>query len=444
VTKWSTMVMDPGSLLRVLRRAIKISGTPPIGPVYVCLPEDVLDAEAVEPVFPTLIPSTRVVPDSSLVTHAAELLAQAQRPRIYVGDGVAYSGAVEEVTRVAERLGADVYGVDSGEINMVPDHPLYRGQTGHMFGFHSLPIVQDGDVNLVVGTYMLPEVYPKLGPVFAEGATTIHVDLNAYEIGKNHRVDLGMVSDPKLTLAALSEALDSSLGHDARARAGCRMEEMGRKKAAEREAALAVDLAAGDETPLQFARFMRELAPRMPADAVIFDEALTSSPELNRYWPSPRPGTFFQVRGGSLGTALAGAIGLKAANPDKPVFAFSGDGGAMYVIQSLWSAARHGMDIKFIICNNRSYHLLQLNLDQYRKERGVDGRSSPLAFDLSAPPLRFAEMARGMGVEGLRIERPEEIVPAIEAALAHIGPFVLDVVIAGDVRPDLIGVHCGH
>jgi len=444
VTKWSTMVMHPSSLLRVLRRAIKIAGTPPMGPVYVCLPEDVLDAEAVEPVFPTLIPSTRVTPDPALLAQASELLARAYRPRIYIGDGVAFSGAVEEVTRVAELLGAEVYGVDSGEINMVPDHPLYQGQTGHMFGFHSLPIVQEGDVNLVVGTYMLPEVYPELGPVFAGDAFTIHVDLNAYEIGKIHRVDMGMVSDPKLTLAALANALEGHLSPEDRSRAQSRTEELGEKKVAERTKALAADLETGDETPLQFARFMRELAPRMPADSVIFDEALTSSPELNRYWPSPKPGTFFQVRGGSLGTALAGAIGLKVANPDKPVFAFSGDGGAMYVIQAFWTAARHNLDIKFIICSNRCYHLLQLNLHQFWEERGMEGRPFPLPFDLSEPPLGFVEMARGMGMDGRRIERPEEIVPAIEEALAHDGPFVLDVVIAGDVRPDLVGVHCGH
>jgi benzoylformate decarboxylase len=444
VTKWSTMVAHPSSLLRVLRRAIKIAGTPPMGPVYVCLPEDVMDAEAVEPVFPTLIPSTRVIPDPALVEEAAGFLAEARRPRIYIGDGVAFSGGVEEVTRVAELLGAEVYGVDSGEINMVPDHPLYGGQTGHMFGVHSFPILQEGDVNLVVGTYMLPEVYPRLDAVFPEEAKVIHVDLNAYEIGKNHRVDLGMVSDPKLTMAALADALETRLSEEARGRALVLKGEAAQEKAAQREEALAADLAAGDESPLKFASFMRELAPRMPADSVIFDEALTSSPELNRYWPSPKPGTFFQVRGGSLGTALAGALGLKVANPDKPVFAFSGDGGAMYVIQAFWSAARHNLDIKFIICSNRSYRLLQLNINQFWEERGVEGRSFPMAFDLSEPPLGFVEMARGMGMEGRRIEKPEEIVPAIEAAMAHDGPFVLDVVIAGEVRPELVGVHCGQ
>src|SRR5919106_4713566 len=93
VTKWSTMVLDPSSLLRVLRRAIKIAATPPMGPVYVCLPQDILDAPAVEEARPTSLPSTRVVPDEQLLREAASLLVAAQRPMIFVGDGIAFSGA---------------------------------------------------------------------------------------------------------------------------------------------------------------------------------------------------------------------------------------------------------------------------------------------------------------------------------------------------------------
>ena len=80
VTKWSTMVMDPSSLLRAVRRAIKIAATPPMGPVYVCLPQDILDAHAVESVRPTSIPSTRVVPDDETLRAIAGTLAAAERP----------------------------------------------------------------------------------------------------------------------------------------------------------------------------------------------------------------------------------------------------------------------------------------------------------------------------------------------------------------------------
>ncbi len=93
VTKWATVVQHPSSLLRILRRAIKIASTPPMGPVYVCLPQDILDAPADEPVRPTSMPSTRIVPEPSFIEQAASVLAAAARPMIFVGDGVAFSGA---------------------------------------------------------------------------------------------------------------------------------------------------------------------------------------------------------------------------------------------------------------------------------------------------------------------------------------------------------------
>src|SRR5574340_180027 len=87
VTKWATRVVDPSSLLRVLRRAIKLAATPPMGPVVVCLPMDVLDAPNEEPILPTSKLTTTVVPQQSDVQHVAELLARAERPLIIVGDG---------------------------------------------------------------------------------------------------------------------------------------------------------------------------------------------------------------------------------------------------------------------------------------------------------------------------------------------------------------------
>src|SRR5205823_10415189 len=84
VTKWATMVLDPSSLLRVLRRAIKIAATPPMGPVYICLPQDILDAPMVEEVRPTSFPSTRVVPDAASLHAVAAILAQAHTPMIVV------------------------------------------------------------------------------------------------------------------------------------------------------------------------------------------------------------------------------------------------------------------------------------------------------------------------------------------------------------------------
>ena len=443
VTKWSTMVVDPSSLLRVLRRAVKVAATPPMGPVYICLPADVLDQPCFEEVGPTQCPSTRVTPDLDLVGQAAAWLAAASRPVILIGDGVAFSGAQKELARVAETLGAEVWGVDSGELNMALDHPLYQGQTGHMFGSVSRPIMGRGDAVLICGTYVAPEVFPDLGDVFAPGAKVVHVDLDTWEIGKNHRVDLGLAADPKRTLAALAIALEQVMTPAQRETARVRAASQKAAKDDKVRAEQTADREHWDRVPMRPARFMAELAARLPAGAIVFDEALTSSPALTRYLPA-HLGGFHQTRGGSLGVGIPGAIGARLANPERTVVGLSGDGGAMYTIQALWTAARHNIDAKLVICNNASYKLLQLNIGQYWKEHGLEGRAFPLCFDLSRPALRFDEIARALAVEGVRVERPDEIAPAIERMLAHCGPFLIDLVLEGDTRPEEIAAHCGQ
>ncbi len=433
VTKWATMVLDPASLLRTIRRAIKIAGTPPTGPVYVCLPADVLDSPCVESVFPSSIPTTRVAPDTGFIREAAALLTAAEKPMMFIGDGVAFSGAQEEVSRVAGLLGAEIWGVDAGELNVSYAHPLYQGQTGHMFGESSMPITSRGDVNLICGTYMLPEVFPNLGDVFAPDARVIHIDLNAYEIAKNHRVDMGVVSDPKLTLSLLASELEQLLkgekGNATRARAARIAAETEEKKKKQ----LAADSRVRDEVPLHASRFMEELARHLPADAVIFDEALTSSPDLTRYMPPSLPGHFFQTRGGSLGVGIPGALGLKLANPGKTVVGFTGDGGSMYTIQALWTAAHHKIGAKFVICNNQSYMLLELNILQYWRERGIDEHAFPDSFLLGDPVIDFAALSRSMGVPATRVGTPQEVEPAIRAMLETEGPYLIDLVITSRV-----------
>ncbi|MGC1308555.1 MAG: thiamine pyrophosphate-binding protein [Phormidesmis sp.] len=443
VTKWSTMVSDPDSLLRVLRRAIKIASTPPMGPVYICLPQDVLNQIASEPVRPTSLPSTRVVPDDATIQAMAQLLANAAQPMIYIGDGVAYSGAQAELTKVAELLGAEVRDMDSGELNMDTTHPLYQGTTGHMFGSSSLPTLQRGDVNLVCGTYVLPEVFPEVGDIFAPDAKVLHIDLNAYEIAKNHPVDLGVVADPKMTLTLLATAIQEIQSEAQRLQSIERKQTLAAEKEAQRQQALADDRAAEADGRLHFSGFMKAFAEQLPPNPIVFDEALTSSPALTRYLPARRVGHHFVTRGGSLGVGIPGAIGLKLANPDKTVVGFTGDGGSMYTIQALWTAARYNIDAKFVICNNRSYKLLQLNIQQFWKETSIPTHNFPLSFDLSRPAIRFDELARSMGVEATRVEKPEEIEAAVRQALAHKGPFLLDVVIDGDINPQAIEEVCG-
>jgi benzoylformate decarboxylase len=385
-----------------------------------------------------------MLPDAALIEQTAALLAAARQPMFFVGDGVAYSGAQDALTRLAELVGAEVWEADAGEVNMSHTHPLYQGMTGHMFGYQSLPITSKGDVNLICGTYVLPEVFPELGRIFAPQAKVVHLDLNAYEIAKNHPVDIGMVGDPQRTLTVLADALAARMTPQQHDAARARFEALALAQEITRARQLEQDRSMHDAVPLQMPRFMAELAAALPADALIFDEALTNSPPISRYFPATRAGQYFLTRGGSLGVGIPGAIGAKLANPDKTVVGFSGDGGSMYTIQALWTAARHKVDVKIVICNNASYRLLQANIEAYWQEREIAAHDFPLSFDLSYPPLHFAEMAHAMGVPAVRVEKPWEIGPAIAQALAHPGAFLIDLVLDGNVHPERIGNTCGQ
>ena len=433
VTKYATRVTHPTSLLRVLRRAIKMAATPPMGPVFVSLPMDVLDAVITEEVVPTSIPVTRVAPDQDEITQAADMLAGANNPMLIVGDGIAFSHAQPELARVAELIGGDVWGADSSEVNISDAHPLNRGQLGHMFGDHSQPITSKADAVLICGTYVFPEVFPALSDVFAPNAKVIHIDLDSYELGKNFSVDLGIVSDPKTTLSKLADTLEATMSGEQREAALARTTEAGAEQERARSAQLEQDKKVRDAVPMHGSRFMAELAQQIPPDAIIFDEALTTSPDLSRYIRPTEPGNSFVTRGGSLGVGVPGAVGIKVANPDRTVIGFSGDGGSMYTIQTLWTAAHHNIGAKFVICNNHSYMLLKLNIQKYWQERGFPDHDVPASFDLGKPDIQFAELSRAMGVPAERVETPDQVGPAIQRALAHDGPYLIDLVITDQV-----------
>lgn len=400
VTKYATRVTHPGSVLRVLRRAVKTAMTPPRGPVFVALPMDVLDAETDEPALPSTIPSRATVPVPEELDRAAAVLRAARRPVVLAGDGVAVSGAQPELAALAEALGAPVWTVNCSELVIDTTHPLHRGDLGHMFGEHSAAAVADADVVLVVGTYLFPEVFPLLRSPFAEGCRIVHVDLDDYEIAKNFPAEVALAADPKPTLAALAARLGPARPLPGRA-------------PAEPYGAGMMDL------------FAAELARRAPADLVLFDEALTASPALLRHLPPRRPGSYFQTRGGSLGVGLPGAIGIKLARPGSEVIGFTGDGGSMYTIQALWSAARYGVAARFVICDNRRYQLLDDNLEQYWRERGIASHPHPEGFDLAHPEIDFVRLARSLGVPGVKVSKPAQVESAVGRMLAEPGPFLV-------------------
>ncbi|MGV9889940.1 thiamine pyrophosphate-binding protein [Streptomyces sp. NPDC003395] len=428
VTKWATRVVDPDSTLRVLRRAFKVAGTPPYGPVLVVLPADVMDRPTAEEAVEVSYPDTSAAPDPEAVRRAAALLAGARNPIVVAGDGVHFAGAQRELARLAEVWGAEVWGADWAEANLATDHPAYAGQLGHMFGESSRRITGAADAVLLCGTYALPEVFPALDGVFGDGVPVVHIDLDTDAIAKNFPVDLGLVADPKRALALLADALTGAMSEEQRTAAAGRLREGGARRAEARAAAARRSREAAAAADLPHVAFAEELARRLPADSVLFDESLTASPDLFGPLPAAEPGRWLQTRGGSLGVGIPGALGAQLAHPEATVVGFTGDGGSMYTIQALWTAARHGIGAKFVICNNRSYRLLEHNIDQYWQEQGIPAHEHPEIFDLSSPAIDFAALSHSLGVPAVRVEKPDQAASAVAEALGHPGPFLIDLV----------------
>lgn len=440
VTKYAARVIDSRSLLRLLRRCLKMAATPPFGPVFLSVPQDILDQPNDEPVVLTVVPVTRVVPEPAAIAAASAMLQGAQNPLILMGDGVAHSQAQAELAQLAEVLGARVYGVMASELNMPWTHPLYCGLTGHMFGRSSQQVVANADVVVVCGTYVFPEVFPQLSNPFRADARIIHIDLDPYEIAKNHPITLGLLSDPKLTLKALADTVTDLATPAQREAAAQRADAIGAANRRELAEARARDEGEMNAVPLRMTAFAAELARQLPEDAILFDESLTHFPELTRWLPPHAIGSFFQTPGGTLGVGLPGAIGVKLARPEKTVLGLTGDGGAMYTFQALWTAAHYRIGAKFVVCGNGGYRLLKQNLLDYWNQQGLAPGEYPAAFppafEVGDPTLDFVALAGALGVPGRRVAQPAEIAPAIEAMLGHDGPFLIELVLDGGVpRP---------
>jgi benzoylformate decarboxylase len=188
-----------------------------------------------------------------------------------------------------------------------------------------------------------------------------------------------------------------------------------------------------DSAPIAPARLMAALRDCLPGNVVLYNEAITATADLLRTIPLEQPGSLLGNHGGGIGQGLPGALGVKLANPDRPVVALVGDGSSMYTVQAFWTAAHHHIPVVYIILSNRSYRILKLNMNRYRRTLNIPpGRPYPF-MDLTSPALDFVEIAHGMGVAGQRVTRPGDIQPAVRDALARNAPYVLEVETEGRV-----------
>jgi benzoylformate decarboxylase len=423
VTKWGYEPSHAVEVPQALRRAITIASDPPQGPVLLSLPIDVMDDSADVRIAPTSLTSWQVRPDPQAIDQAAEMLAASDNPLLLIGDGVALCGGQHHVARLAQKLGAPIWQAYSSEVNVPFDDPMLAGSlpnTSSRASELTARLLAQHDVVLAIGAPVFRFVFPQPGPALPTGVQFVHIDLDGRELGRSTVGGLLIKSDCAVAAQELCRRLDSR----PLAAAPARTERIRAEIAAARAAALERDREHWDDQPISVPRLMAEIAAALPPGTAIFDEAMTSSSTLLRYI-TPAPGHYFRARGGGIGPGIPGAVGLKLALGDTPVIGIVSDGASMYSLTALWTAAHHGIPVVIVVCNNGSYRILKENLADYLGESGADRRFVEL--DLTAPELRFDQIAEAMGVHGRRVEDPDELGPALRAAFALGRPAVIDV-----------------
>jgi benzoylformate decarboxylase len=431
-TKWSYEIRRAEEAPAALRRALKVARTPPTGPVFLSLPMDLMTGEVDDDGGPAVTLETPGRPDQAPIERVAEMLLAARAPVIVAGDGVARAGAVPELMAVAERLGAGVHGEPLYRRTSFPGtHPLWRGG---LFPTASATrkSLEAADAVLIVGASAFTWFLQTPGLPFVSRVPVIHIDAEAWEIGKNQRVDLGLVADPKASLAAVDQVLAARMStvqrEDAASRArrlaGVRAEYTARVRgAAQAEAA---------RVPISPAFLFHTLAGLLAADAVVVDESASSLPFVLRYLPFATAGSFFGSKTGTLGWGMGAAIGVQLASPHRKVVATIGDGSLMYAPQALWTAAHRRLPITYIVANNASYAILKsgmISLALPSAKRGLYP-----GMDIVDPEIDHVALAQALGVRAERVDKPAELRDALAAGLAHDGPALVDVAIDRSVR----------
>ncbi|MGE0723947.1 MAG: thiamine pyrophosphate-binding protein [Alphaproteobacteria bacterium] len=414
-------------LPRIIHRAAKTALAPPTGPVFVSLPGDIFNAETeVDLAAPTRI-APRIRADRAAVESAADMLVRSTSPVLVAGDAVAQSRAHDEMVALAELLGAPVYTEGVANTASFPaSHPLFRGAMGRLApGIRQA--LQQFDLLFSVGGDLYTLSLPANVEPVPDGMPIIHLDLDPWELGKNHATSIAMMGDPKATLPEIAEAVRARLDDGARKRIAARRAAMEQTIAKEREAIRAKGRADAAKTPIQPLSLLEAIGANLPRDAVVIEEALSSAGGIRSLINSDDPQSYFGLRGGGIGWGLPAAIGVKIALPDRPVVALIGDGSAMYTIQALWTAAHTKAGVVFVILNNASYRILKQRVTALRGFAAQTGRY--VAMDFTDPPVDFVNLARSLGIAAQRTTTVADTIDVLKKAIADGGPTLIDVAI---------------
>jgi acetolactate synthase-1/2/3 large subunit len=181
---------------------------------------------------------------------------------------------------------------------------------------------------------------------------------------------------------------------------------------------------------LNASKVCQAIGALLPENAIISDEAQTSGVKLPSFTAGAPRHDVLALTGGAIGQGLPAAVGAATAAPDRPVLALIGDGSAMYTIQALWTIAREGLDVTTIIFNNRSYGILNIELERVGARKV--GPKAKAQLDLAEPALDFVAMAQAMGVYARRVDTAKALNTALDEAFKTRGPYLIDAVVPSE------------
>ena len=432
-TKWSVEVTHPEQVPGVMRRAFQEARNAPTGPVFVGLAANALDGAAEMAITPSEPAPLLPMPNPMAVEEAARLLARAARPVMIVGDRVAQAGGMKAAVVLAERLGAGVYATSMARANFPSGHPQFLGRINPTLSA-GRQLLADADVILAVGANVFSGFFYLSGNSLGTSTKLIHLDSHLREIGKIEPAAVSIFGDPKAGMEMLEVAVQGLIDNiqadriQARNAAYAALKEDTQKRREQKLGEL------WERRPMAPERMMHEIAVALPPETIVVDDSISSKDALHGALQFNEPGSIYGERIGAIGWGMGAGLGVKLAERERPVVAVVGDGSAMMTVQALWTAANYNIPVIYLVCNNRSYRILKLNMNIHRRE--ILGQEVGEDFEGYvgmdfALPLNIAGIADAIGVYGRTISDPGQIGPEIKRALESGKPAVLDVVIDG-------------
>ena len=402
VTKWAETLTLGRMAPEVLRRAFFQLRNGRGGPVLIEVPVDVMGEEIADDFVHTPAFKARSGPDPAAVAEAAAVVARAERPVIYAGQGVHYAKAWDELRSLAEAWNIPVTTSIEGKSAFPEDHPLSLGSGGRANPRPVKTFLAEADVILGIGCSF---ALTGFGVPMPAGKTIIHATLDPADLNKDVRAQHGLIGDARLTLSALMDGLANHDRAPADARAGvpARIRELREAWLAEWSAKLA-----SDETPINPYRVIAELNGLVDKSrTVITHDAGSPRDQMTPFWESGPPLSYIGWgKTTQLGYGLGLAMGAKLARPDWLSINVWGDAAIGFTGMDFETAVRERIPILSILFNNFSMAIEIPIMPVSQAKYG--------STDISG---NYADMAKAFGGYGERITQPKDIIPAIKRGI---------------------------